>query len=89
MSNAKKAGELRVGDVVEFEIGSPVRVVEIEDNYCEAEPDRSEWALKNYGKSLVFSCVFDEGYEAVPGMWVQTLYVRRELSPVSGDRVCR
>jgi hypothetical protein len=82
----KLAGEIRVGDVVEFELGSPVRVVAIEENWTD-EPDPSPYSVEMAGKSLVFDCVFaDEWENALP---VSTFYVRRERSPINGPRVWR
>jgi hypothetical protein len=79
------ANEVKVGQVVEFEPGSPVHVLSIEDNWGPGEEDPSDpYYLRMWGKSLVFSCSFD-GVNSD----VHTLYVRRELSPLSGPRVVR
>lgn len=76
MSNA---AAIKVGDVVEFEVGNPVIVTEIE-----AQESDSEWCDKHYGRSLVFSAVFVDGEPEA-----QTSYVRRELSTINGPYVVR
>ena len=78
------ADSIAVGDVVEFESGSPVIVLSIEDNYSGADRDPSDYAVRTAGKSLVFSCKFD-ATDPEPN----TFYVRRERSRISGDRVWR
>ncbi len=84
------ANAIKVGDVVEFEVGSPVLVMSIEDNY-DADGFEAHPALRaQYGKSLVFGCSYstlDIELARIEGE--NTLYVRRELSPVSGGRVVR
>ena len=79
------AVDVRVGDTVEFEAGDPVVVDAIEENYSPSE-DPSPYYLKRYGRSLAFHCKFDCASDFVP-----TLYIRRELSPVSdrSNRVVR
>lgn len=78
------AGQVTVGEVVEFEVGEPVRVCSIEDKWTDQE-DPHPYLLQTYGKSLVFHCEYVSDF-ADP---VQTLAVRREKSPISGDRVVR
>lgn len=75
----RNAAAIKVGDTVEFEVGCPVIVTEIE-----VQESESEYADRHYGKSLVFSAKFDSA-----GPDAQTFYVRRELSPVSGPYVVR
>ncbi len=79
------ANTIKVGDIVEFEPGSPVLVMSIEANY----DDDSDYVRKCYGESLLFGCSFttlDPELARTEGE--NTFYVRRELSPVSG-RVVR
>ncbi len=79
------AHDVRVGDVVEFEAGVPVTVTDIEENYA-PEDDPSPHGLRAAGRSLVFGAVFGDRDDP---MAVRTFYVRRERSPLSGDRVYR
>ena len=81
-----KASDVKVGDVVEFEKDSPVTVLEIEPNYGEGDFNPAPWKDQEFGKSLVFPCCFGEPDSINT---VHTFYVRRELSPISGDRVVR
>ena len=77
-----QACSVKLGDVVEFEIGSKVRVDEIEYNWPAGHYNDSS----GYGRSLVFGCTVlsDNGEDCCP-----TVYVRRELSPLSGSYVVR
>lgn len=77
----KLAKDVQVGDVVEFELGSPVRVTAIEPNWTE-EPDPSPYSFAMAGKSLIFDAVFEESE-------TPTFYVRRERSALHGVRVWR
>jgi hypothetical protein len=84
----QRANEIKVGDVVEFEVGCPVRVVSIEDNWGEGVEPHPTIAFgwpgqPGFGRSLVFDCV-----DATDDN-VSTFYVRRELSPLSGPTVQR
>jgi hypothetical protein len=75
------AREIAVGDTVEFEIGVPVQVIAIEPSWSTQDPDPHPWLLQHYGRSLVFYSVYQEEYEDK----VHTAYIRREMSPVSGN----
>jgi hypothetical protein len=84
------ASNIRVGQVVEFEVGEPALVMSVEENWTASEPDPHPYLLQHYGKSLVFGCSYstlDPELAAIEGE--NTAYVRRELSPVSGGRVVR
>lgn len=81
------ARDVKIGDVVEFEPGSPVRVVAIELNWPGPFDDPSPHARRDWGRSLVFDCVFaDDLEDTLP---VRTFYVRRERSPISGRIIAR
>lgn len=80
----RTAAEIQVGETVEFEAGSPVVVLEIEENWPEAEDRfRHPYNREHYGRSLVFSCNYSGTTEP------NTFYIRREKSPISGPRVVR
>lgn len=81
------ARDVRIGDVVEFEPGSPVRVVAIELNHPGPFDDPAPYQRERWGRSLVFDCVFaDDLEDTLP---VRTFYVRRERSPLSGPVIAR
>lgn len=83
----KTASEIRVGEVVEFEAGEPVFVVDIERNFDDGEQDASPLSRKLYGESLVFGCAYED--PAKDPMVARTVYVRRERSPISGVMIVR
>ena len=81
------AQDVKIGALYEFEPGCPVRVVSIELNWSGPFDDPSPHARKEWGRSLVFDCIFaDDLEETAP---VRTFYVRRERSPLSGSVVAR
>ncbi len=84
------AQDIKVGQFVEFEPGSPVLVIEIEPNFTGSDVDPHAHTRALYGESLVFSCSYtatDLEQAALEG--ANTFYIRRERSPVSGSRVVR
>lgn len=73
----KLAQNVAVGDVVEFEPGIPVRVLNIEDTEPEYE---CTYTRELFGRSLCFDCTSD-----LDGTELDTFYVRRERSALTGS----
>lgn len=80
MKTTRTAGEIKVGDVVEFEPGCPVRVTEVSPSYGPGDFDpTSALVLAELGPLLSFACIVADAHEGTP-LEVHTGYSRRALS---------